>query len=353
MTLPTPTLLVNGSSNSLMVGWQPIADPPVRYRYQLHLSMVRPGGSLPLQVTKQVFKEHNTFLWQDLAADARYCFRLGATLRREAHVAEGLLSDETCYSSCGCDASSALHSSYAGTNCSNCTLSMLWSAAFTIMLTLAVCGFCMLTGWHSLFARHFGDMRRGQDGDQVCSAYSHLTKNDAVAELEPRSHRVQKVGFQLDADRFSSTNTLSLGAANRQDHAELLLMLEPYPIIDATAFEREWVQCQGRSCTIAAPVCSGSLPSADKTELALAHSGLVCIAIGAIDQVHKSYFAAQLRESREWLMLELVVFSDRGRVQGTFRAKSDSMLPVLVDHFTAVLNQALGAQFARSEVVNV
>tara|TARA_B100000795_G_scaffold24925_1_gene16643 strand:+ start:1722 stop:1838 length:117 start_codon:yes stop_codon:yes gene_type:complete len=34
----------------------------------------------------------------------------------------------------------------------------------------------------------------------------------------------------------------------------------------------------------------------------------MCIAAGAIGPIHKSYFAAQLRGSGQWFMLELVVY---------------------------------------------
>ena len=36
--------------------------------------------------------------------------------------------------------------------------------------------------------------------------------------------------------------------------------------------------------------------------MALTHEGLMCIAAGAVSGTHKSYFAAQLRGSGEWLM---------------------------------------------------
>ena len=45
----------------------------------------------------------------------------------------------------------------------------------------------------------------------------------------------------------------------------------------------------------------------------------MCIAAGALGPIHKSYFAAQLRGGGEWLMLELVVYSESGSVQVSSR----------------------------------
>lgn len=334
--------------------------------YQLHLAMLRPGGLPPLRVTKQVAEDEHSFLWQDLAADARYCFRLAATPRLEAPMTEALLSDEICYSTCGCSANGMPHkASSAGTCSSNCTSCMLWGAALGTILTLAACVLCVHLGWHSYFARQLSVIRQGQHGHRVNGAYSYLTTNEVAAELEPRLHRVESMqaevaprpssvaaplGLPLGLSTSASADSLGSVAATPKlpDNVGLLSMLEPYPMIDAAAFERQWTRSDGRGCIVSAPLPRASLPSPEETELALTHSGLMCIAAGAVDQMHKSYFAAQLRGSGEWLMLELVVFSDRGIVQGMFRGESDSWLPMLVDHFTAVLSRALGAQFERS-----
>ena len=66
----------------------------------------------------------------------------------------------------------------------------------------------------------------------------------------------------------------------------------------------------------------------EEIELGLTHAGLMCIAAGAVEAVHKSYFAAQLRGTREWFMLELVIYWDSATVHATFRSDAPHWLAV-------------------------
>ena len=72
----------------------------------------------------------------------------------------------------------------------------------------------------------------------------------------------------------------------------------------------------------------------------------MCIAAGALGPIHKSYFAAQLRGGGEWLMLELVVYSESGSVQATFRSEGPGWLHALADHFSGVLGRLLNTNFS-------
>ena len=352
--LPAPTLLINGSVSSLVVGWQPVdAAQSSRPHYQLRLSMLRPGGLPPLQVTKQLPENQHSFLWHDLAPDVRYCFRLGLNLHPGTFMAAGLASDETCYSSHGCNTSGTTNSSPV-TNGSSCTSCMLWGAAFGAVIALISCVFCMRTGLHSVFTHQLTVIKRSREGHRVGSAYSYLTTNEIAAELEPRFSRVipcqaetySSMASQVDAGRSPSTSSPGMSFSHTPlDHFGMLSLLEPYPKIEAYAFEQKWIRCERHGFIVGALLPRVSLRTSEVAELALAHSGLICIAAGVVDQMHRSYFAAQLRGSSKWFMLELLVFIDSGVVQGTFRGESDRWLQVLVDHFTVVLNQALEAQF--------
>ena len=108
---------------------------------------------------------------------------------------------------------------------------------------------------------------------------------------------------------------------------------------------------------------------ADKAEEALSRDGLVCIAAGMLGSIHKSYFAAQLRNSSEWFMLELVLHWDTVVaqvasfepsfthhklivnssqliilvIQATFRCSTASWVSPLCEHFVAVLDDALSS----------
>ena len=84
--------------------------------------------------------------------------------------------------------------------------------------------------------------------------------------------------------------------------------LEAYPMIDAAAFEVQWSQAERHFKTRTAGFPPTPLLTPDEVEAGLTHAGLMCIAAGAIGPIHKSYFAAQLRSTGEWLMLELVVY---------------------------------------------
>eukprot|EP00965_Chrysotila_dentata_P081587 2694048-Pleurochrysis_carterae.AAC.1 len=128
-------------------------------------------------------------------------------------------------------------------------------------------------------------------------------------------------------------------------------MLEPYPLIDASAFESCWSGSSDRSAVFHASLRAS--PSPDEVELALTHAGLVCIAAGAVGEVHKSYYAAQLRPHArgggEWLMLELIVQLHARAVQASFRASAEGWLSQTIEHFVPVLARAIDAELHRAD----
>ena len=77
----------------------------------------------------------------------------------------------------------------------------------------------------------------------------------------------------------------------------------------------------------------------------LVDAGLTCIAAGAVDTMHKSYFATHLVGSGEWFMLEVIIFWDAASAQATFRTPCAEQLPPLADHFGRVLSAAMRASF--------
>ena len=116
-------------------------------------------------------------------------------------------------------------------------------------------------------------------------------------------------------------------------------------MIDAAAFELQWSKHERSARVMSAALPPTPLPTPDEVEVGLTHAGLMCIAAGAIGEMHKSYFAAQLRGSGEWLMLELVLHWDARQVHATFRCGSVPWLPRLADHFAAHLGRALRVAF--------
>ncbi|KAG8461456.1 hypothetical protein KFE25_001060 [Diacronema lutheri] len=127
--------------------------------------------------------------------------------------------------------------------------------------------------------------------------------------------------------------------------------LEPAANVDPLAFEVQWVECHAQpALTLELRARAPRLPAHDAVELALARAGMVCIAAGAVGDVHKAYFAAQIAPTPpgELLMLELVVAVVRSSGGGadataTFRSLCAQHLHALSHHFGAVLTAALGS----------
>lgn len=128
--------------------------------------------------------------------------------------------------------------------------------------------------------------------------------------------------------------------------------LEPAANVDPLAFEAQWVQCQAQpGLTLELRARAPRLPAQEAVEIALAQSGMVCIAAGAVGEVHKAYFAAQLAPTPpgELLMLELVVSRAVGSAGGaaataTFRSLNARHLHALSQHFGSVLTNVLGGE---------
>jgi len=95
-------------------------------------------------------------------------------------------------------------------------------------------------------------------------------------------------------------------------------LLEPHLVLEASRFEEMWGRCSAGSRLLTATFATHGKPVvhvADKAEEALSRDGLSCIAAGMLGSMHKSYFAAQLRNSSDWFMLELVLHLDTAVAQ--------------------------------------
>jgi len=125
-------------------------------------------------------------------------------------------------------------------------------------------------------------------------------------------------------------------------------LLEPHLVLEASRFEEMWGRCSAGSRLLTATFATHGKPVvhvADKAEEDLSRDGLSCIAAGMLGSMHKSYFAAQLRNSSDWFMLELVLHLDTAVAQATFRCSSASWVSPLCEHFVAVLDQTLTSSF--------
>lgn len=134
--------------------------------------------------------------------------------------------------------------------------------------------------------------------------------------------------------------------------------LESAANVDPVAFESEWGQCaQVAQLNVGLAAQARRMPAHEAIELALAHAGMVCIAAGAVGEVHKAYFAAQLAPTPpgSLFMLELVIEpagSSRAGGAGVtalamFRCLSAQHLRPLALHFGALLSVVLdGEPFA-------
>ena len=121
---------------------------------------------------------------------------------------------------------------------------------------------------------------------------------------------------------------------------------EQYPMIEPSAFERQWSACAAHARALSAPMPGGAPLAPEEIELALTHVGLMCIAAGSVGASHKSYYAAQLRDGGDWLMLELVLHWEARAVHATFRCGDPTWLTRLADHFASHLGRALRVNFA-------
>ena len=360
--LPPPTLLLN-ASRSITVGWQPAAAAHVDY--QVHLTVQR-RGQAEYHITKQVATGTHSLHWGVMPEDAQCCFRVAAVADDPLVDGEEVrYSDETCYSSGACAAAPAEPAAPDG----SCVTYALGGAFLGAALVLLFAAALLHPEWmHTLKALASGWARSMAGGP-----YSHLTTHEEGCggsgagtqgyELETHAAALGAGGARgADAPTggyapgplrtlppLPSSAPACLPpppSASPRGGAPPLPPLEPYPMIDAAAFELQWSKHERSARVMSAALPPTPLPTPDEVEVGLTHAGLMCIAAGAIGEMHKSYFAAQLRGSGEWLMLELVVFWDARTVQAAFRSDAPGWLLPLADHFAVVLGQLLNTRLS-------
>lgn len=376
--LPPPTLILN-SSRSVSVSWQPATKPELHY--QLSLTIERPGKH-DVHITKQAHAGTHSIFWGVLPDEARCCFRIAAVDDFTIDGEDVPYSEETCFSTRSCSSQEPPEPS----SCSTFTLSGVLLGAALALLGVAT---ALRPEWLQLLQQYLARSMGGGYGHLntqeefgghgpggVSQGYELETRGGGGAvhaphsvptahiEVPPRHHLgggggvAPPPGSRLDGASFApvqqpptghaegSAHGGALAAAVAAGHSGLLAQLEPYPMIDAEGFEQQWSKSERCSRVLSAAFPPTPLLTPDEVELGLTDAGLTCIAAGAVGSIHKSYFAAQVRSSGEWLMLELVVYWDAGSVQATFRCDSPSWLPPLVDHYSAVLGQLLKTQFS-------
>jgi len=134
-----------------------------------------------------------------------------------------------------------------------------------------------------------------------------------------------------------------------------LPQLEAAGNVDPLAFEAQWVHCQTQP-TLSLELRSRAPrpPVQEAIEMALSQAGMVCIAAGAVGDVHKAYYAAQIAPTPpgELLMLELVVapaIGSRGGVaaSATFRSPNAHHMHPLAHHFASILTSVMGGESFR------
>jgi len=328
--LAAPSLLLH-ANQSLSVQWQPEAGASHSASYRLLLTVTRPGAD-SMHVTKLAPAGSHKLYWGGMPDQARCCWRVAAI--SSSTPDEERYSPETCVNSAGCEA--AAPSDEGGTYA---FVGSVVGAALTVFVLAMGVRLGLLSVSFSPppipLPAMPGSSRSRRGTGRSC--YSHLTTDEASIELGQRGVRRGGAGGGIGGG----------GAGPGGSGGALGALLEPQPVLDATAFERRWGACADRYCVFGARLASADgSPSPDETEEALTRAGLVCIAAGAVGSLHKSYFAGKLRNSGEWFMLELVLFWDEGSVQATFRADSAAVLPQLADYFAALLSRMFGAQLA-------
>ena len=321
--LPPPTLILN-SSRSVSVSWQPATKPELHY--QLSLTIERQGKH-DVHITKQAAAGHTSIFWGVLPEEAQCCFRIAAVDDFTVDGEDVPYSEETCFSTCSCSSQELPEPS----SCSTFTLSgVLLGAALALLGVAAV----LRPEWVQLVKQY---LARSMGG-----GYGHLTTQEeytghgpgssqgyeletrggvgaihsvpAHIEVSPRHHLggggglAPQPGSRFDGGSFAPGQQPPTGhaagpagggaAAAAADGSGLLAQLEPYPVIDAEAFEQQWSKSERCSRVLSAAFPPTPLLTPDEVELGLTNAGLTCIAAGAVGSIHKSYFAAQVRSRR-------------------------------------------------------
>ena len=330
--LPPPTLILN-SSRSVSVSWQPATKPELHY--QLSLTIERQGKH-DVHITKQAAAGTHSIFWGVLPEEAQCCFRIAAVDDFTVDGEDVPYSEETCFSTCSCSSQEPPEPS----SCSTFTLSGVLLGAG---LALLGCAAVLRPEWLQLVKQ---SLARSMGG-----GYGHLTTQEEFTghgpgsgsqgyELETRGgvgaiHAPQHVpsahhsvptahievsprggsglaplpGSRFDGGSYAPGQQPPTGhaagaasggvaAAAATDSSGLLAQLEPYPMIDAEAFEQQWSKSERCSRVLSAAFPPTPLLTPDEVELGLTNAGLTCIAAGAVGSIHKSYFAAQVRSRR-------------------------------------------------------
>jgi hypothetical protein len=326
--LAAPTLLLH-ANQSLSVRWEPEAGAPKQASYRLLLTMTRPGAD-DMHVTKLAHAGEHELFWGPLPERARSCFRVASIT--SATPDEERYSPETCVNASGCDAAPAAcdGSTYAFVG------AVLGAAITVFLLALGLRAGLLSISFSQPPIALPGGARSRRGAGRSC--YSHLTTDEASVELEQQEGRRAAPGIGAAGGRGGAVTSSLAGK-------DMSSLLEPQPLLDATAFERRWGACAERQRVLSARLgpAGAPCPSPDETEDALTRAGLVCIATGAVGNMHKSYYAGTLCGGGEWFMLELVVFWDQGSVQAAFRADSTAPLRQLADHYAGLLSRHFNA----------
>lgn len=327
---PAPTLTYN-HTRIITVGWEPpvpTAGVPEPASYQLQLS-VEQRGQAPVHATKHAPADARSIAWPAIPADSDACFRVAAMPHVDAHMEPppAHYGEATCYSSCSCGPNPP--GGGGGGSCTSCAF-----AGAVVGALLAVAGFAAFTpraGADGAGKHATASLARGLVG----GAYSHvLTAEELGVEME-ESRPCSSAGMGRALD----------GGAMGGGGSGVPPALEPPADLHADQFELRWSSCATRSHVLEATLPGLPDSAPDEVETALVERGFFCVAAGAVGRLHKLYFAAQLRGSADWLMLELVLHQETASAQATFRCDSPHRLAPLADDIAALLGRVLATRF--------
>lgn len=321
-----PTLSYN-HTHVLTVGWQPpAAGEPVPASYLLQLSVERQGQSV-VHATRHAASDVHSIAWTELPTESEACFRVAAISAAPpgSPPPPPLFSDSTCYSSCRCVGGSSLPNTAAGSSCASCAF-----AGAILGALLAVGGFFFV-----------GQRPRGSDGKHSASLAHGL-----VGGVYSHVRTADEGGIELDDSRLPPTTGTGLARVPLETGGGgAHPALEPPPDLQPDQFELRWSSCATRSHVLEAVVPRLSPSAPDEIETALVERGFFCVAAGAVGTVDKLYFAAQLRGSTDWLMLELVLHRETASAQATFRCDAPHRLVPLADDIGTALGRAMTTRF--------
>ena len=265
-TPPRPTLFLN-TSTSLTVGWTPPATPT---QYQLHLE-ARRRDRAPVMVTKQAAAGIHSLFWDGLPENSRCCFRVAA-VAEVVHGGEVRYSEETCFNSCSCDAYLDGGGGGAG--------SVLFGMVLGVALTLGALAGCT----------RFGGARGMKQLLRLTGGYSGLTTSEVELSSSCRgAEHAEPAQLELAPPHEPGGGSGACGgsgaAASALPAPTALPAFEQYPMIEPSAFERQWSACAAHARALSAPMPGGAPLAPEEIELALTHVGLMCI-LSYRDDVH-------------------------------------------------------------------